>query len=66
MLKFMSSLVLLLLSYTLVFASALPPPKEGEPLPDIVLPAPQDADVQRYLVCSGGLDAGMLGPMAGI
>ncbi|MBN1932280.1 MAG: redoxin domain-containing protein [Desulfobacterales bacterium] len=49
----MSSLVLLLLSYTFAFASALPPPKEGELLPEIVLPAPQDADGQRYLGVSG-------------
>lgn len=49
MLKFISSLVLLLFCCTFTFASALQPPKEGEPLIELVLPAPPDAGWQRYL-----------------
>jgi thiol-disulfide isomerase/thioredoxin len=53
MLKLMSTLILLLFCCTLGYAAALEPPREGEPLPDILLPAIENAGLQRYLGVSG-------------
>ena len=54
MVKLMSTLILLFFSVTSAFAVDVAPPKEGESLPEMLLPAIEDAGVQKYLGVSGG------------
>ena len=54
MMKLLSTLILLFFSCTFAFAVDVAPPKEGESLPEMMLPAIEDAGVQKYLGVSGG------------
>lgn len=53
MVKLLSTLILLFFSCTFAFAAELAPPREGESLPEMLLPAIEDAGVQTYLGVSG-------------
>ena len=54
MMKLLSTLILLFFSCTFAFAVDVAPPKEGEFLPEMMLPAIEDDVVQKYLGVSGG------------
>ncbi len=51
--KLLFTLILMFFSCTFAFAADVAPPKEGDTLPELLLPGTEDAGVQKYLGVSG-------------